>query len=121
MSCVYRPPNYNLKNFNENFFTYVEELTKANSDVYICGDFNIDMLKYDTHSESRYFIDSMFSMGFIPKITKPTRVTADSTSLIDNIWCNKIADIEKTLSGIVVEDISDHLPVFYIQNIETQK
>ena len=34
------------------------------------------------------------------------------------IWCNKIADIEKTLSGIVVEDISDHLPVFYIQNIK---
>ena len=53
--------------------------------MYVCGDFNIDILRYDTHSESKNFVDLMFSMGFMPKLNKPTRITLDSAKSIDNV------------------------------------
>ena len=45
-----------------------------------------------------------------PLITKPTRITANSATLIDNIFTNHLtADI---CNGIIINDISDHLPIF---------
>lgn len=46
----------------------------------------------------------MFSFGFYPLMTK------DSATLIDNILVN-IND-GKINSGLLVTDVSDHLPVF---------
>ena len=49
-------------------------------------------------------------MGFHPLITKPTRITSYSATLIDNIFTN---DSEfRAKSGIIITDISDHPPVF---------
>ena len=41
-----------------------------------------------------------------------TRYTDTSSSLIDNIFTNKPDDTSSV--GILVADISDHLPIFYI-------
>ena len=46
---------------------------------------------------------------FIPLINKPTRITAHSAALIDNIFTNNFSD--KVLSSILINDISDHLPI----------
>ena len=51
----------------------------------------------------------MFSLGYKPLINKPTRITAYSSTLIDNIFTNDL-DYEHK-SGIVITDISDHLPI----------
>ena len=40
---------------------------------------------------------------------KPTRITAHSAALIDNIFTNNLSD--KVLSSILINDISDHLPI----------
>ena len=61
------------------------------------------------------FIDLMYSDSLIPTITKPTRVTSHSATLIDNIFCNNILN-EQALSGILYTDISDHHPIFYIDH-----
>ena len=43
-------------------------------------------------------------------ITKPTRITTISYTLIDNIYTNELCvPID---NGILVNDISDHLPIF---------
>ena len=48
----------------------------------------------------------MFSLGYKPLINKPTRITAYSSTLFDNIFTSDLDFKHK--SGIV---ISDHLPI----------
>ena len=50
--------------------------------------------------------------SFYPIITKPTRVTEHTATLIDHIYTNSV-DVEIS-SGILTIDISDHLPVFCV-------
>ena len=54
------------------------------------------------------------SLTYVPLFTRPTRVTADSATLIDNIFTNNINDFSHSTQGILVKDISDHYPVFHI-------
>ena len=54
----------------------------------------------------------MFSHSLIPFINKPNRVTANSATIIDNIYSNEIRNDQ--LSGILHTDISDHFPIFII-------
>lgn len=54
----------------------------------------------------------MYSLSLYPTITKPSRITSHSATLIDNIFTNLLDN--KTISGLLVNDISDHLPVFLV-------
>ena len=54
----------------------------------------------------------MFSHGFFPKITLPTRFSAHSCSLIDNFFCKLTSNTLYTSAGILLSDMSDHLPYF---------
>ena len=55
---------------------------------------------------------NMFSLGFIPSITLPTRLTNTSATLIDNVFTNNIIS-NRHISGILLSDMSDQLPYFY--------
>ena len=81
-----------------------------NKILYVCGDFNINLLKEDMHVQTRQFLDTMFSMGLFPLITKPSRIMSHSATLIDNIFTNELK--HESTSGLILNDISDHLPVF---------
>ena len=52
----------------------------------------------------------MCSYGFYPLISSPTRITNFTSTLIDNIFINEINT--EMSSGIMINDISDHLPIF---------
>ena len=54
----------------------------------------------------------MFSSTFYPLISKPTRITNISATLIDNIFVNYVDECHKC--GILFTDLSDHQPVFQI-------
>ena len=84
------------------------------------GDFNIDLLKYECCNYSNNFFNQLSSSGYMPLITKPTRITKSTGTLIDNIFTNN-ANKTGHLSGILLNDISDHLPVFTITEHETKK
>ena len=49
------------------------------------GDFNIDLLKYESHNCTNDFINSLVSHSFLPYILQPTRATDHSSTIIDNI------------------------------------
>ena len=53
------------------------------------GDFNIDLLKVNIHAQTNEFVNDvdLISQGFLPKITRPTRITPHSATLIDHIQC----------------------------------
>ena len=38
----------------------------------------------------RVFFDSINSQGFVPQINKPTRISCETTTMIDNIFTNDI-------------------------------
>ena len=52
----------------------------------------------------------MFSLGMFPLISKPSRITDVSATLIDNIFTNELT--YTITSGLLINDISNHLPVF---------
>ena len=80
------------------------------------GDYNIDLLKYDTHRLTAEFVDLMFANSFVPTINRPTRVTETSGTVIDNIFTNCYDINSKTVQGILTTDISDHYAVFHVNN-----
>ena len=85
------------------------------------GDTNIDLLKTQEHSQTSEFLDLMYSYNMIPVITKPTRVTAHTATLIDNIFTNNFQDTSKHHQGILYNDISDHFPVYHLNEIYDRK
>ena len=82
--------------------------------IFICGDFNIDLLNPNNHKPTEDFINTMYSLSLYPKITRPSRITSHCATLIDNIFTDVIDN--NTISGLMINDISDHLPVFLVYN-----
>ena len=114
LSCVYRSPGSKL----EQFIDYIEQFlksVKSNKTIYLCGDFNVDLLK-QTHVYTDLFLETLYSYGMLPIITKPTRITSTTATLIDNIFTNNC--FQTHYGGLLCTDISDHLPIFSICNIK---
>ena len=77
--------------------------------VLISGDCNLDLLKYNSNVPIGEFFNSMLSYSFVPTISKPTRITDTSATIIDNIFVNKTQ--YKICSAVIYSDISDHMPI----------
>ena len=59
-----------------------------------------------------------YDKNLYPTISRPTRVTKNSATLIDNLFISENL-IDNYRSGILVNDMSDHLPcLLTIQNSE---
>ena len=96
--------------FSEQIQLLMQEVIH-NKTVFLCGDMNIDLLKYGSDTNTTYYVDTMFSLGLYPLI-EPTRITAYSAALIDNIFTNELYNTIN--SGLLIHYISDHLPIFPI-------
>ena len=113
VSCLYRTPGSSLDKFNDSFEVLLSKIS-VNKKLYLCGDFNIDLLKWESHSGTQQFVDNLYKLGIFPLITKPSRISETSTTLIDNIFTN---DLELNYScGLLINDISDQLPIFLFAN-----
>ena len=112
LGSVYRPPNSNLDLFMSGFESVLGLFNHFGVECLIARNFNIDLLKYDAHHGTGLFLDCLHEHALVPLITKPTRFTSDSSTLIDNIFTNKLNNV--MLSGILITDISDHLSFFFI-------
>ena len=60
----------------------------TNKHVYLMGDFNIDLMKCNSQHISQEFVETLMSVSLLPSISKPTRVTDRSATLIDNVFTN---------------------------------
>ena len=110
VSCVYRTPGSNVDIFNEHLEKMIRKVSNPNKSMFLFGDFNLDLLKYNSNLPTKRFIDMMFSLGMFPLISKPSRITDVRATLIDNIFTNELT--YTITSGLLINDISDHLPVF---------
>ena len=56
----------------------------------------------------------MYSHSFVPLINRPTRITKQSVTLIDNIFTNNYLKLCQCIQAVLVTDISDNFPVFHL-------
>ena len=76
------------------------------------GDFNINLLNYDSHSETNNFINLMVSHYLLPHILHSTRITDHSATITDNRFSNSFES--DTRSGSLLSQISDLFPQFLV-------
>ena len=67
--------------------------------IFVCGDYNINLLSLNTDEHTGSYFDGILSSGFLPTITLPTRISERST-LIDNIFSNEISDHQAVIVNI---------------------
>jgi len=118
LGTIYRAPGTDLNIFNTEFEELVQTLCGKNR-LILTGDYNINLLSHLTHPETDKFLNILYAHSLLPTIKKPTRITDHSATLIDNILTNMFDDNQ--LSGIIIDDLSDHLPVFCINRDNIKK
>ena len=110
VGVVYRPPNQNLQDFMNSLDLLLASISKENKICYVVGDWNLDLINHHCHETTGEFLEIMYSRMFFPVITRPTRITSNTATLIDNIFTNNLHNF--FVSGLMFCDISDHLPIF---------
>ena len=74
---------------------------------YYSGDFNIKLLNCNIYKNTFDYVDILYSRTFFPTIYSPTRITSNSKTLIDNIFCNNVTkNITTSLSDCLTQFLS---------------
>ena len=114
VGCIYRHPKKDLNEFNYYYLNPLsEKLAKEQKTVFLLGDSNVDLLKYEHHKANNEFLDSLSSNMVLTYIIQPTRITIElSKSISDNTFPNYVS--QEIILGNLTSTISDHLPQFLI-------
>ena len=112
VGCVYKHPSMDITEFNDLFEDAMEKITSENKEIYLLGDFNLDLLKLEDNDAGKQvdeYLNILCKNFLVPHITLPTRITSTSATLIDNIFSNNL-EFTRAISGNLTVTISDHLP-----------
>ena len=104
VGCICKHPTLPTKDFTNDFISLLSQK------IFLLGDFNIDLLKYEISDSINNFIDNHSSNFLFPLISLPTGISKTYT-LIDNIFSN-LTSLEETESDNVTSTNSDRLPQF---------
>lgn len=114
---IYRPPAGRIDDFLvalEDILT--NDIIRQAPVVYVTGDINLDLSNQSNRDVCNY-VNLFYSLNYLPTITRPTRFAntdqSDSCSNLDHIWTNSLTNF---ISGIILYDMTDHLPTFLCQN-----
>ena len=83
----------------------------------IAGDFNIDLTKYKVNSDTSDYLNTLILNNFMPTIILPTRITKNSSTLIDHIYYYQGRHINQEFEIASVNlwsDLTDHLPNYFL-------
>ena len=110
LGTVYRHASEDAKKFINDFSHCLEKLAYENKTFYILGDFNINVNEAANRSLfADSYLQALSSNGAHQIVTKPTRVTDRSFTVIDHIITN---DITHTITPrIILSSITDHYPI----------
>ena len=86
--------------FIEEFSNFVSDLSHKKKVYYILGYFNINLNRDNRMNSANLYINSILSHGAIPLITKPTRISNNSSIIIDHIRTN---DLKHELQSFIVK------------------
>ena len=106
--ACYRPPSDN--NFLANFRPVLDSF-ETDRETYIMGDFNICTRQKSSLYNS--YCDLLQSFSLSQLISEPTRITPQSSSVIDHVLCNPLCNVKS--SGVLDVGVSDHQFTFCIR------
>ena len=86
---------------------------EKNHEIVIGMDHNMDLLKTHLHPQTNEFLEINLKRNLLPTISKPTRITTKSATLIDNIFFSTRLQ-NNTEPNIIMNDMSDHLPCLVV-------
>ena len=95
------------------------ELNSNYEHVFIYGDFNLNVLELTQNKFISEYIESIFSHGFLQLVTRPTRITENSATLIDHILTNSTVQSHETF--LLCSKMSDHFPIIHQLNFDKIK
>ena len=121
ISSIYWPLNTPEAEFIDEYSKFVCILKRIENKGIIIGlDHNLDLLKAFKHGPTERFLNTNLSLNLIPTITRPTRITKSTATLIDNIFISQHW-LSNYVSGVLVDDISDHLPsITMVKKLESE-
>ena len=112
VGCIYKHPGMCVNTFTNEFLSPLLQLVgRENKSIVLLGDFNINLLNFDSNAGVSNFLDTLGSYSILPQVLLPTRITEHSQTLIDNIFTTPSA--VDCISGNLLHSISDHLSQFY--------
>ena len=88
VGVIYRPPEKNVLEFCDELDQLLMTVSANNKLCVLLGDWNLDIMKHD--SSTAEFLDIMYSKMFFPLMTRPTRITSYTVTLLDNIFINSL-------------------------------
>ena len=109
ISSAYRPPSSTPTQFVHEYTALLNEHKKNGLKAIVGMDHNLDLLKSWSHKPTQEFLEKLYNLECYPAITKPTRITNSTATLIDNIFLDIMYE-SSTKSYILIDDLSDHLP-----------
>ena len=74
VGCVYKHPNINVLDFNSLINQLLDKISKEQKQIFLLGDFDINLLNYNEHQPTNEFLDSLAPNSIIPYILQPTRL-----------------------------------------------
>ena len=104
----YRIPGRPLMDCKTQLDPILTDISNFHGKVIVGSDHNINLLTIDHHTQAQCFLQDITAAGLAPCITKPTRVTETSSTLIDNLFSKNTLS---TTAGILTSYLSDHFPV----------
>ena len=110
---VYRSPG-SLIEWIDNFEKEIEAvLGNDDKEVLIMGDLNFNLLQ----NPPKRWLDFIEMFNLTQNISQPTRITENSSTLIDHIYTNR----PENISEVIVSSFSasDHFPVCATRNVHT--
>ena len=110
IGCIYRHPTKDCAKLHNALKEQLSKLNNRGKEVFLLGFLNIDLLNYTRDNQTSEYLDMLLDLGYMPLITKATRITDHTATLIDHIYTNLPQKITK--AGICLADITDHLPVY---------
>ena len=118
---LYRPPRQSIDAFNVSISDLLEHLLikYKNKKIILSGDTNTNLLQIKINPKAKAFFDIISNHGFLPTIVNPTRITNNTSTLIDNSFINFYE--QQWSSGIIYDDLSDHLTTFLVFHKITKK
>ena len=110
----YRPPNTDIGEFLVSYEKILTTLKAHKHNEYVIGiDHNLDFIKHHIHKPTKTFIELNTDNNMLPTITRPTRITKTSATLINNLFISQHLQTNFK-SGILLDDTSNHMPCYLI-------
>ena len=110
IGCIYKPPSYSLKFFNDSLTDMLFTLQKKKKHILIAGDFNVNLdpsIRGDGNTQN--FKNIFFSNFLFPLINMPTRVTNHSATVI----YSNASDIVTTCRTGILSFLSQIIMLFF--------